>query len=145
MKKITLRIFLLAGVIALSACTNVVTPSGLSSIPPGIFYTGMKFPSHVSYTVPESSQYEIVQHKVQGTSSQSSILLFATYGDGSLQAAKAEALKKIPGADDIINLNADTEAFSIFLFYINCKTIITGDAIKYTSNGKSEPSATVKQ
>ena len=129
MKKTIGRIFLLAGVIALSACGSMETASQWKE------------------TRALRENYEVVSTKVTGESSYNQIVLLIIpiggWGDNSYDSAELKALQEAKGSDDLINVSLDVSA-SDYIFFRRFTTVLNGTAIKYTSNGKSELCTTLK-
>ena len=130
MKKTLIRISLLAGAILLASCGT------------------MEVTSQWKETRALRENYTVVAEKVTGKSSYNQIVLIviplAGWGDGSFDTAQSNALQQIKGADDLIDVSMDVFSNN-FIFYKRFTIVVNGTAIKYTSNGKPEPLAPVKQ
>lgn len=99
----------------------------------GVLLTDLKGP--IGYDASTTNgDYEILG-EVQGEAKVSTILgIFAT-GDASIAAAYNDALKKIQGANALINVKIDYRAQSALALFASHTTIVTGTAIRRDKTG----------
>ena len=109
----------------------VMTPTGPSSVYPAVIYTDMKMPAQMQESISAKTRRYQVLGEVHGQSQTQMILLIAAYGDGSFEAARVDALRKIPGAQDLIDVRVDTEVSSFLTLFNKVVTHVNGKAIKY--------------
>ena len=69
--------------------------------------------------------------QVEGRSTELNVLLIVAIGDGGIEAAKTDALKRYPEADDILNVEVDTNHFNVLSVFNKSTTILRGLAVKY--------------
>lgn len=100
-------------------------------IPEGIFFT---YATLADIIIPKTETLDdiIILGDAVGEAELISVLGLVTVGDMGIEAAKKDALKAYPQADDIINIEVDERRLSI-LYFIFSQTEITlrGKAIKY--------------
>ena len=114
-----------------AGCMSAYVPNGgYSAAYPAVIYTNETHPSFVGERVENLSGVEILGN-VKGSASASNVLLIVSLGNNSIEKAKADALSKISGADDIINIEVDTTTHSILGLFTTVTTTINGKAIKY--------------
>ena len=100
-------------------------------IPEGIFCTYVTLPTMI-FPKTETLDNIIILGDVEGKADVISVYARATAGEAGIEAAKRNALRAYPQADDIINIEVDTKKISIFLGTIfRVETILRGKAIKY--------------
>ena len=97
---------------------------------PGVIYTQVTHPSFIGNKLDNTDDVEILGN-AEGSASATDVLLVCTLGDCSIQAAKKDALAKYPGADDILNMEVDTQHISILSVFNTITTKINGKAVKY--------------
>lgn len=130
-KNILLALGIFSVIVLTSGCMSAYVPNGgYSAAYPAVIYTNETHPSFIGEKVENLSGIEILGD-VKGSASASNVLLIVTLGDNSIEKAKADALRKIAGADDIINVEIDTQTHSILGIFTTVTTTINGKAIKY--------------
>ena len=97
---------------------------------PGLIFTETTHPSYVGEKLSSVKDVEILGD-VRGEATAVDMLLICSLGDCGLEAAKAQALSKYPGADDILNVEVDTKFRSILSVINSVTTIVRGKAVKY--------------
>lgn len=97
----------------------------------GIFCTYVTLPTMI-FPKTETLDNIIILGDVEGKADVISVYARATAGEAGIEAAKRNALRAYPQADDIINIEVDTKKISIFLgTIVRVETILRGKAIKY--------------
>lgn len=135
MKKTILLGTVFAGVMLLCSGCGVayVGNSGFAAAYPSLIYTNETHASYIAPKVENFDNMEVLGH-VTGTATAVNTLFIVTAGDTGIAKAKANALKHHPGAEDIVNLEVDTDVHSILGLFTSVTTTISGKAIKYKKN-----------
>lgn len=114
-----------------SGCASgYVNNFGFGSTMPATLYSET---TRGGFMLPKTENLEYIQilGDVKGESSMINVLFLVSTGDAGIEAAKKNALIKYPNADDIINVEVDTEHSTILSVYNRSKTVLRGKAIKY--------------
>ncbi len=131
MKKLILTLVAAAAVIFASGCAGgYVNNYGFGSTVPGAIYTNQV---RGTFMLPKLENLDGVEvlGKAHGKATSTTVLLLIALGDGGIEAAKRDALKAYPQADDILNVEIDTRYESILSLYDHSTTILNGIAVKY--------------
>lgn len=89
-----------------------------------------------------SESYEVTNPKAHGYGSihQISLIIAPIFRwGGSFEDGYQDILAKNPGSDDVINVRSNITGINFF-FYQHYRVNIYGATIRYTSDGKSQPS-----
>ncbi len=130
-KNILLALGILNLTLLTSGCMSTYVPNGgYAAAYPSVIYTNETHPSFVGEKMENLSGVEVLGD-VKGSASASNVLLIITLGDNSIEKAKSDALRKVAGADDIINVEIDTHTHSVLGLFTTVTTTINGKAIKY--------------
>lgn len=115
--------------------TAYVNNYGFGSTMPGVLFCDQ---TRGTFMLPKAESLDGVEKlgMVRGESSSINVLLAVSIGDGGIHAAKMDALRKYPQADDIINVEVDTVHNSILCFFNRSTTILRGIAVKYRTDKK---------
>ena len=131
MKK-TIVMFGFCMIVLLTACTptNYVISSGFPSTMPAEIIT---MQSRGGFMIPKMQSMKDVEvlGKVTGSACTQTIVLVFAFGDSSIAALKADALKKYPQADDIVNVEIDSSHIGVLGIYNKNTVTLTGIAVKY--------------
>ena len=113
-----------------TGCVGYFPNAGFSAIFPGAIYTNT---THASYVAPKTENFDKMEvlGTALGEAKSVNIMYLVTIGDNGIAKAKADALNRFPGADDIINMEVDTQYHSIVGFYTTVTTIVHGKAVKF--------------
>ena len=110
--------------------TGYVNNYGFGSTMPGVIYSDQTRGDFMGNKL-ENIDGVTVLGRVHGESSATNVLLLVARGNCGIAAAKADAMKAYPYADDIVNIEVDTQHESILCLYNTSTTKLTGYAIKY--------------
>ena len=130
-KRALLLVGTVAALILLSGCqVAYVNSNGFGTVMPGAIITEQ---TRGGFMLPKAESLAGVEvlGRVEGRSKARNIIGLVSEGDCGIQAAKKDALSKLPGADDIINVEVDTLHKSTLGLINESTTILTGIAIKY--------------
>jgi hypothetical protein len=118
-----LKMLLTSGVLFLNGCAAYV---GTPII--GGLYTDVKAP--IAVDPGQAGQGYQVLGVVEGQSTATSILGIVATGDASVNAAYQNALRKISGAESLVDVTVDYQGRSVFGIFASYTTIVRGKAIK---------------
>lgn len=129
MKKMILAVGAIAAAAIVTSCAGVTTNYG----GPATAMMGPNFFTNASYNAfigdVQSTDYKVVKHGVEGSSSVKSFFGVVHLGDASFETLKKEALNGID-ADDIIDVRLDYDVDNI-IGLNTVKVTLRGTAIKY--------------
>lgn len=97
---------------------------------PGAIYSHVTAASFIGNKLENTNGVEILGD-AYGTASASDYLTIVSAGNCGIAAAKEDALKRFPGADDIVNIEVETRHISVLSVFTTITTIVRGKAIKY--------------
>ncbi len=130
MKK-SLWVLVGVSVLVLTGCkVHYQTDYGFGSTMPGVVYS---YQTRGTFMLPKAESMEGVEvlGPVEGESTELNVLLLVAVGNGGIEAAKKDALKRYPDADDILNVEVDTRHFNVLPIFNESTTILRGIAVKY--------------
>lgn len=113
-----------------SGCVGYAPNASFSAIAPGAIYTNTTHPSYVAPKVENFDKMEIMGY-ASGEATSVNILYLVAAGDNGIARAKADALKRFPGADDLVNIEVETKYHSILGIYNSVTTYVYGRAVRY--------------
>ncbi|NLZ64137.1 MAG: hypothetical protein GX902_10055 [Lentisphaerae bacterium] len=130
MKKILCVCVAVALAAVFSSCAGYGYGNGFAYAGPGLILTDAYYGGYIQPKAESLKDVEVLG-PVKGVSKSSSILGWVSTGDSSILAAKADALRNYPNADDIINIEVDSKVHSILGVISDVELHLRGIAIKY--------------
>jgi len=130
MKKIICVVAILVLGALLSGCAGYGYGNGFAYAGPGSLFTDAYYGGYIQPKAESLKDVEVLG-PVKGVSKTTSILGWLSTGDGSILAAKADALRNYPNADDILNIEVDSKVHSILGIISDVELHLRGIAIKY--------------
>lgn len=131
MKKALLFAGAVATAAVLTGCQSAYVDNyGFGSTMPAVVYNNA---TRGTFMLPKAESMKDVEvlGPVCGTSSMTNVLLIVATGDAGIESAKKNALMAYPEADDILNVEVDTQHVSVLALFNTSTTILRGIAVKY--------------
>lgn len=97
---------------------------------PGALSTSITLPSYIAPKMHSARDVQILGD-VYGSATATDVLMLFSSGNCGIAAAKADALKNYPEADDILNMEVDTKHISLLSIFNAVTTEVRGKAVKY--------------
>ncbi len=128
------KMLCVCAVIALAAvftgCAGYGHGNGFAYAGPGMIFTDAYYGGYILPKADSLKDVEVLG-PVNGVSKSTSILGWVSTGDSSIKAAKADALRNFPNADDILNIEVDGKVHSILGVISDVELHLRGIAVKY--------------
>ena len=128
-----LALALAGGLAAASTGCIGVTNLGPGGATPGAFYTNVAYPNQLNPNMDYQIQFDRDDIELLGPVSvdaeSSTYVYVVSLGDSGYGRLMDQVRSK--GGDGVMNVTIDTDYTSIFFFYANVKTHLTGQAYKY--------------
>lgn len=132
MKKTFLLLMSICAVAVLTGCRvpHYVNNNSFGSPYPGAIYNHVTSTSYIGNKLDNNKNVEILGN-AYGTATAADYFMIISAGNCGVVSAKEDALRKFPGADDILNMEVETRNISILGVFSTVTTIVHGKAIKY--------------
>ena len=134
MKKVILLLGFVLTALFINGCallsSGYVVAGGFPRTMPALLISDQKAGGYIGQKL-TSTKDVIVLGKVSSTVSARNGLLLVAFGDASIEAAKKEALKKYPQADDVVNVEIDIKHEGLLCLYNTVTMYYSGLAIQY--------------
>lgn len=134
MKKVMLMVGIIGAALLMNGCallhSGYSVGGGFPRTMPGIL---MSSQTTGAYMAPKLASIKdvVVLGPVSSVVTAHNGLLLISSGDASINAAKSEALKKYPQADDVVNVEIDVKHEGLLCFYNTVTMYYRGLAIQY--------------